>query len=119
MINSNNELNKRKINWALIFMLSTFLAVAFLFGFRQIAMLSTAKACGKVVNVFRIKGHQTFEIEFNFKGKTQVSKVSSQAFKIKEYEKLKKYDCVQIEYSIHFPSYIRVEDTVVGSGQGW
>ncbi len=52
-------------------------------------MLSTAKACDKVVNVFRIKRHQTFEIEFNFKGENQVSKVSSQAFKIKEYEKIK------------------------------
>jgi hypothetical protein len=89
----------------------------YLFG--EIAMLNSTETCGKVTEEIIIKGHHSFKISFFKDAEKKSGKVSSRAFKIKELEELKKYDCIKIKYSNSFPSYIEIVDKRLRAGSGW
>lgn len=118
-MNSNFNKRSRKINWYLIFMLSTFLVVGLFFALRQIAMLNTTKTCGKIIGEYKVRGHRKFELLYFVDGAAKKTDISVQAFKIKKLDELKKFECIEIEYSNYLPYYVGVIDTIVGSGQGW
>lgn len=108
-----------KKNWPYIFMLSCFLFVISLYFFRNFAMMETSETCGKVISEDIVKGSHSFNLTFYIGTNKQKSGVSSRAFKIKELEELKKYDCIKIKYSNSFPSYIEIVDKRLRAGSGW
>lgn len=100
-------------------MISCFTIVLFMWLFGEIAMLDSSETCAKVEEEIVIKGHQSFRLSFFVGTAKKYGKVSSQAFKIKELNELKKFDCVQIKYSKSFPSYIEIIDKRLRSGSGY
>ena len=99
-----------KKNWPYIFMISAFLLLVFFYLFRVYAMSDTSNACAKVEEEIKVKGHLSFKLSFKVGFKKAYGQVSSQTLRIKDFNQLKKYDCIEIKYSKSFPSIIEVTD---------
>lgn len=100
-------------------MISAFLLLVVMFLFRIFAMSNSSITCANVESEYKIRGGKTFVLVYKKEGVVKRGKVSSDAFKIKEFKELKKFDCIQIKYSNSFPSYIEIIDKRLRSGSGY
>jgi len=90
------------------------LIIAVLFGlmqlFLQLIYINAKTTCANFTKLGGTRSVDSYHYIYRMSNITYENHISEGFLKLRDLDSLKKIECVQIEYSIYFPSYSRVID---------
>lgn len=93
-----------------ISILSIIIVVGGIYLFFAIVFIKRQPTCAMFYDEYKMRGTRYVEYIYKINSKKYAHAVSVDQLKVKNLDDLKQYDCVEIEYSMWFPSISRISD---------